>query len=486
MKRLILYVSLASLSLTSSTSALGYIGKSIRIMGMGDHLAGIVKDQDTDIYRNPAYLSFLEGARMFGQDNLIDHTELRIAEGFTNKGTGLLGLVLPLSTQGNLALVGELKPSTNRYHQRSASRSDYPTWYSISSSCGKEFSKTTIRNFKAVYSRQISDVIRLGADFVYLKNYNRRDSENLTITTEYDSFSDEVTSRWTIEQSRNSDDSPDAQRGSLGLVLTSWPKTTIDFTLYYENLSYTNTTSLLRGWEEKGYNIETTESRHYDWRTSTTPVDNGAFGLDVNAKHDLPQNTGLALLLGLRYEKNEFSLSDRTADSAFSDPYYSSQANSEIASQQDDRAFCLDLGAGVEKDFSRSIKLAAACKGYWERARLDHRLQKQSSRTSFVDDSLTSISSSFEEMQVKKTANSYEIAFPIGAEIVLHRMIKVRFGGVYVVRRNENESGYSTSSYDQYYQGIGLSYDERIFMDAYIEDEIDRLGNWMVKVEYRF
>ena len=87
---------------------------------------------------------------------------------------------------------------------------------------------------------------------------------------------------------------------------------------------------------------------------------------------------------------------------------------------------------------------------------------------------------------MQKTANSYEIAFPVGTEIVLHKMVKIRFGGVYVVRRNETETGYSTSSYDEYYQGLRLSYDERIFMDAFIKDEIDRLGNWMVKVEYRF
>ncbi len=76
--------------------------------------------------------------------------------------------------------------------------------------------------------------------------------------------------------------------------------------------------------------------------------------------------------------------------------------------------------------------------------------------------------------------------FPVGAEITLHKTITARFGGAFGVRRDETESGYSTSSYDQYYQGIRLSYDERIFMDAYIEDEIDRLGSWMVKVEYRF
>lgn len=238
MKKVTLCVSLLCLSFSLSTSALGYIGKSVRIMGFGEHLAGVIKDEDTDIYRNPAHLSFLKRLRVFGQYNLVGYTQLKIAEGLTNKETGLLGLVVPLAGRGNLALVGELKPCTSKTRPSQTSETDYPDGHAVSSYSGEKCTKSTIGNFKAIYSLELSGSLRAGVDFVYLKNYNRRDSDISSTATLWDSyFGDLIYHRYQRDVS-SSDDSPDAQRGSLGLLLTSWPRTSADFTLYYENLSY--------------------------------------------------------------------------------------------------------------------------------------------------------------------------------------------------------------------------------------------------------
>ncbi|MDH4222308.1 MAG: hypothetical protein OEV55_02085, partial [candidate division Zixibacteria bacterium] len=55
----------------------------------------------------------------------------------------------------------------------------------------------------------------------------------------------------------NLDDSPDAQRGSLGMILNPWTKTTLDFTLYYEKLSYISQSSSIGESQSIWFGIDT-------------------------------------------------------------------------------------------------------------------------------------------------------------------------------------------------------------------------------------
>jgi hypothetical protein len=486
MKKILCLVLFFCFLFLSSTSALGYIGKSIRIMGMGDHLAGIVKDQDTDIYRNPAYLSFVEEARIFGQYNLYDHTELRIAQNFTNKKAGLLGFVLHTSSYGNLALVGKLKPSTTEKKSSSADQEQSTDYYVVGSSSSNYFDKKTIQGLKAVYAFTPSSTIRLGADFTYLKNYDRRESETEWTYSQRAIDSDELRYYREYELIRNSDDSPDAQRASLGAVITAWPEATLDLTLYYENLSYTRTASSTGESYKEDLRTDTTTTVYLFWDDASGATENRAIGLDANLKYRFPQKTCLALLLGVRYGESESSWSQVGRDTSYSSHNVDRLSTANASDVAEGSAFSVSIGVGVEKDFSRAIKVGAACRGHWDEETLDERNFTSLSNVWTDADSVIYRSRTSKESVLDKTANSYELIFPVGAEITLHKTITARFGGAFGVRRDETESGYSTSSYDQYYQGIRLSYDERIFMDAYIEEEIDRLGNWMVKLEYRF
>lgn len=486
MKKMVCCASLLCFFFAASTSALGYIGKSIRIMGFGEHLAGVIKDEDTDIYRNPAYLSFVDTPRAFGQYNLFHHMELRIAENLTNKGTALFGFVIPTPSCGSFALVAELKPSTSEKKSSHTGQKEYVDYHVVDTSSSRVFDKKTIEGFKAVYSFNLSPSLRIGTDFTYLRNYDRRDSEAKSIFTHRSIASDELRYNKQYEDVRNSDDSPDAQRMSLGMVSTTWDKITLDLTLYYENLHYTKTASSRGESETDDLRTDTTTTVHLAWGASSGPTKNRTVGLDVNLKYHFPQKTNLAFLFGVRNGKNEFSWSDVSGDTSYSSKDVSRWGSGIVSVVHDDRTLSLATGIGVEKDFSPSVKVGAACRGHWNQEKLDRHQVSRFSSISTVGDSVTYRSGSSEEKRVKKTANSYELAFPIGAEIILHKTIEVRFGGAFIVKRDETETGHSTSSRDEYYQGIRLSYNERILLDAYIEDEITRLGNWMVKVEYRF
>jgi hypothetical protein len=486
MKKVFYFISVVCLLFVSVQGAFGYLGKSIRIMGFGEELAGVIQDEYTDIYRNPAYLSFVEKAKVFGQYNLYWHPEVKIAEFFRNQKTGMAGVVLPLSGYGNLALIGELKPSTTKDGSTIGSRHDYDTYYTIDSSSTKRYSKDTIRNFKLIYGLKVSPSLSLGMDFAYLKNYNEGDSMNKGMTAQRYSDSENLKSYRRDDRVDDYDTSPDAQRGSLGMVLTPSQKTNVDFTLYYENLTYTSKSSTKKELEEKWLGTDTLWSETFAYTTCKAPVKYRAVGLDANFKYHFPQKTSLTILLGGRYQKNELSRLSQNNDSTYSSPNYISISNNKTFLQHKNRFYSFVMGVGAEKDFSPAIKVGVALKGYWESGKLDQEEWQKSSWRSLRNDSLINSISYFRENRVNKTTNFYKLTFPIGTEIVLHKMIKARIGGELTVTRKETETGYSTHSEAFYSQGFGFSYNDRILMDVYIKDEITPIGNWMAKVEYRF
>jgi len=486
MKKVFYCVSVLCFLFVSTQVSFGYLGKSIRLMGVGEELTGVIKDEYTDIYRNPAYLSFIEKIRIFGQYNLYQHPEVKIAGYFPNKETGLAGVVLPIAGYGNLALIGELKPSTNEDNSARASRTEYLDYYTLDSSSTEKFGKKTIQNFKAIYGLKLSPSLSLGIDFVYLKNYDEGNSKNKRITTQRYFDSDNLKSYGIDDRVSNNDNSPDAQRGSIGIVLTASQKTSLDLTLYYENLSYTSKSLSTSEPQTKWFGADTTLREGLSIYTLMAPTKEQAVGLDVNLKYHFPQKTSLAILLGARYQKNESSSLSQNKDSSYSTPDFISLGNSENSLQYNDKVYSFVTGIGLEKDFSPSIKVAVAIKGYWDREKLDREEWKESSTIYMVNDSITNSSSHFEEKIVRKTINSYKLNFPIGSELVLHKMIKARFGGMLTIRRKGTETGYSTTSESYYSQGFGLSYDERIFLDAIFKGELTPIGNWMVNVEFRF
>lgn len=206
----------------------------------------------------------------------------------------------------------------------------------------------------------------------------------------------------------------------------------------------------------------------------------------MNFKYHFPQKTSLTVLLGGRYQKNENSRLTENNDSSFSRPNYVSLGNKSASLQYNDKIYSLITGIGAEKDFSPSIKVGVAFKGYWDRGRLNHYVWQKGFYRATKNDSTINRSSYFEENRIKKNTNSYRLAFPIGMEVVLYKTIKARVGGAFAIKRIETETDYSTDTEDSYYQGFSLSYNQRIFLDVYVEDEITPIGNWMAKVEYRF
>jgi hypothetical protein len=500
-KKMICCAVFLCLFLAAFASALGYIGKSVRIMGMGEELAGVMRDQYTDIYRNPAYLSLVKRVRVFGQNNLVGRTELRIAPQITNKETGLIGIVLPIPDFGKLALVGELKPSTSEKHPGKIEHQDYSSLYRISTYSENLYTKESIVNFKAIYSRRLSPSLLAGVDFVYLKNYHRLDSEIYSSMIDRSRATDELLRDERYEKVSNSDDSPDAQRASLGLLFDSWKRSTLDFTLYYENSNYVKEAYNRKQSEGIWFSPDTFQYHGLNYSTSSGPVENKAFGLDVNWKRDLSKRTILSLLFGGRYETNKYSWSEQGRDTYHQSSDRHTLSENYSSMKNDDESFGLMLGVGCETRFTFKIldvgdvlandldgacTLAVACKGYWDQDKLDHYRWSANSSISMVGDSVSKSTAGFEEARLRKTNNSYRVGIPIGMEFVLEKAVKIRLGGEFVIKRDETESGSSTWSKGYFYQGLGLSYQDQIYLDVYSKEPMSHMGNWMARVEYRF
>jgi hypothetical protein len=499
MKSVLYLVSALSFLLAYSANTFAYTGRSIRIMGLGDELTGVMRDEYTDIYRNPAYLSLVSQARIFGRHNLVDQTELRIAPQLTNKGTALLGLAVPVSGSVNLAAMGEYKPSTSKSNPPSrTSRTDHTDYYSISWNSEKVSSQQTILNLKTIGSLKLSDSWHIGLDFVALENYNRQDSHNSSTIIQRRIPSDELLYHRRNEDIRNSDDSPDAFKLSVGLLSTSGRHNTFDCAFYYERMSYGQTSSLKAESQTDRYWPDTTSSGRFSWSGSEGAPEDNALGLDVNLRRRISKNTSLAFLLGIRHERSTFSREQQTADTTISSPDYVRSATNNASIDRDDNGLGLMLGFGGEKTFAFKpmdvfiedvegfCRVGVAVKGYWDQGELD---RYESSRDLIIvsaGDSLVGSSDHFEENKVRQTIDSYRLTTPMAIEIVLENTITARLGGGLVWRRTETENGYSTSLKAYYSRGFGVTLDERIFFDAYIKDSLNRMSSWMVGLEYRF
>ncbi|MGB2768693.1 MAG: hypothetical protein WBC88_03080, partial [Candidatus Zixiibacteriota bacterium] len=71
-------------------------------------------------------------------------------------------------------------------------RRDYSDRYAISTNSKNQYTKESIVNFKAIYSRRLSASLLAGGDFVYLKNYHRLASETYYATIERSTASDDL------------------------------------------------------------------------------------------------------------------------------------------------------------------------------------------------------------------------------------------------------------------------------------------------------
>ena len=516
--------------LFSANEIFAYLNPSLRIRALGDEFVGVIDDNYTDIYRNPAYLSYVKRIKIFGQYNNyykapvfilrkteIDYAPIGIPEYklgkenatriklrssssqqaniqgyFHNKKTVLGGLVLPIFNYGSLSLVGELKPDEKNTHDSYQQRYLYADYYQDHTYFSKSSTKRTISNFKAIYGIKISRQLRVGLDYTYLKNYDfyeyHSESENIRRYIDTDSLKSINFSK----SDRYTDNSPDLHRGSIGFILIPKSSTRLDLTLHYESISYNDTS---HNWSEYKYTYyygdtpsrysgsENQYKRNYKHKIKS-------WGADINIKYSPNYRSTLTFLVSGRFQENNiagyrddfrsiWSSIDTLEREKSSGYFWPSENRDEILS--------FLVGGGLEHNFRPSIKFAIALKGYWDRVKVRREEKETNFIQETINDSLIYSHTAQWEKSVRVTNDNYRVVLQICVEAKFHKMVKGRLGGMVVYQDTKYLDRSSSKSMKAHYSlGLGFSYKRKIYMDVFAQDDITEIKSWMVNIGYNF
>lgn len=488
MKRLYIFLAVFVLVLLHSTQSFAFLGNSLRIRALGDELSGIVTDEYTDIYRNPAYLYSIKNLRVFGQSNTYGYTELEIATFMNNEGAILGGIVIPLSRYGTWALVGELEPSSDEVSwPLLESREDYLGHYAITTRSSGESRDNTIRNFKTVYSLQVNPNFIVGVDFTYLKNYNYVDSNSTQLISDFSLPGDSLRYTTTYSSTGIFSSSPDAQRFTLGAIFFPRARWSLDLSLYYEHLGYTfRDYTVLEGISTFLYPDTVINAHVHDFNM---PIRGKAYGLEYNLRFRYSTDMVFRQLFEMRYQKKTNLGSELSTELGYNSSVswlWFSEDKSSFSDNNEYKSLSFLLGSGLEKDFSPSVKIGLGAKGYWEKIDTRRSESQSTQHREVFNDSTIAFSTDSSKSDDQRTSSIFRLALPIGLEAKLLPILKVRISGTWEYEYDSSMEGHVSYSSSYYGLGLGFSLEGRICLDAYVQDPIQELKSWMVNVGYNF
>ncbi len=138
-----------------------YLEPSFRIKALGEDFAGIIVDEYTDIFRNPAYLALVQNYKILGEYR-------------TDKGGSRLffGGVLPKLRFGKIALLGRgwYQESGRTFNRNSILGFSDTTLIQRIDQVRAEINKSTLTNFGFIYSIPVVQNFNLGLNFLYLED----------------------------------------------------------------------------------------------------------------------------------------------------------------------------------------------------------------------------------------------------------------------------------------------------------------------------
>ncbi|KPL03774.1 MAG: hypothetical protein AMJ90_03160 [candidate division Zixibacteria bacterium SM23_73_2] len=531
MKRLFILFPLVLFLFFAAAETFAYLHPSLRIRALGDEFTGIIDDSYTDVYRNPAYLSFVKQIKVFGQYNnykepeyisvfptsydfptIIGHTEYRLGKMnnsqnesqtsssqqtdfnsyFHNRNTALGGVVLPVFNYGSIALVAELKPDKKTTHDSYDKTYIYSQNNRRSIYSSKSSTKETISNFKSIYGIKISRQLRIGIDYTYLKNNNFYELDYQSQDIDSDPETEEIEYENLTKKDEYTDNSPDLHRGSIGLILKPDRSTQLDLNIHYGSISYQDTShknndliSYYYSYTPSKINSSLTRNKK-SFRHKVK-----SWGANINVKYRPSYRTKLTFLLGGRFLKYDISGYINNSD------YNLSEINSVVqksiitgyleTSENKDKVYSLKVGSGLEHDFSRAIKFGLALVGYLDKVKVRREEKEMSFEHRSKNDIIVYSDTTEWEDKIDVTNDNFRITLPVCVEAKLHKMIKGRLGGLLVYQDTKSLDRSSTKELKSYYSlGLGFSYKRKIYMDVFAQEDITEIKSWIVNIGYNF
>lgn len=463
-----LIILILALILLISTTSFAYLEPSFRIKALGEDFVGIILDEYTDIFRNPAYLSLVENYKIFGE----------YRKDVSNRF--IFGGVLPKFSFGKIAILskgwqqerGNVLQGQNFYAN--------PSYILQRIELSEYNDKTSLNNAALFYALNNKLNLKAGISFIYFEDKLKSKSQWSSSSLYFD------TPSGFLRQSYNNSGETHSLRVNKFFQISSglkfiWKGTLhSDIVLTFQHLNSELMNSENRFFQQTDFdslgNISRT-SKNANTRELAGPKQEGnSFGVGLR----LSKEVGFAERINFLWEffYTDWDTKAKSDAAFFQNDTVSLSVNQSFAGDKNNIGVLLKFG--LESKNVNKFKLYAGITNslLWE---------KQSS-----PDSLPIKTDS------KWRTNIYRLSLPMAIEYYPFNKLTLRYGALpnYTYTRTETISRYnflwetSTNKTTKFNNSFGLSYQlsKNLNVEGYILEfgNIFTIGNWMLGASYSF
>lgn len=473
---------------------------SLRLKAMGIALRGIVSDDLTDMFRNPAFVSE-RGNKSYYLDyeDRSASNSLRVSL-FSSLLSGKMGL----SISGDEAVRNSLIDDTDQIN-------DFPgastlTSLRISNSSSKYY------DVHIWWAKKLSNDRRLGINYIFGNSElsSAGNSKSTFISNRILPFDQRIISDSRIDVSNSTTERKTGTNTfRSGMIFGSPDSRTIDIVAKVEftNINIERSSERIR---DRYYSTMRPDylrqSQYVDSVNSIidSDIDALVYGIEMNMKN--PINDDVIEIYFLSVDRVGFNVSDNIMqfssnvnntirDSLFTDRQniFSSETN---ANRNDASGYNLRLGWGREVTNDKATIgfgiNAKSTTGSW-----DNVWVRTSSGISDFSDNDTTYQLSFSldsNVVISSEFSSMSLRFPVGGEFYVTNFFSIRFGiefnAIYTksessipsgttLRKSERSSLGNRKSF-----GLGYRHSDKFRADLLAGDDLSRLSSWRVAIQY--
>lgn len=486
--------------------------RSLRIMGMSQDLGKIVRDEYTDLFYNPAYVSAIDHSKLYGlfglKDRYLQDNTKSQSSGLDNTLVGIVGNPLGFITEGGTGAIildaqyrKRSKETINdRYSSLSSSGRLYESEQNMTS-----YDREQALDLYCFYALPLSPRLSIGAGYVHnsWEDANRGLSEYSSSTT--DLMTNTVPSdRWYHSQNRSGSDQ-ETRIFTVGMLCSLSPCWTLDVTSRYFDSD--ESTFRAEEFEEYDYNLYESSTHHGEYTdrteendTQTYPFDKKAWGAFIDLIQQASPTRTMHWFGGVRYEEFDVDFSGQEHYSYVEDDVYDSTVShgegwreSCFLSVGSGDKITLGGGLGAELHLKGDIILGLACKGRIITGSAEATFTSSTEGSSQEDTTQQEYSDAIEQ-EIESDLTAYDLRIPVGLETRFWGKLALRLGTTFVATHSKqtediwevdvsssSEFTQEESSLSSYLSfGLGYRIGNRLTFDFYTAYDLASLNSWQI------
>ncbi len=473
---------------------------SLRLSSLGDGLNGIVSDDITDYFRNPAFVYMVEKRTYFLDfDMKGSSNDLRISM-FSSFLSGRVGISFSGDAVENSVTGNSSDPELDLFDD---------TEYSIS-----KFSKSSFStyNLHLWWANKLSEKLKYGLNYIRKSSLSVNNRTNMTsrLINRTDTFSQLTTVNNRVDFLIN-DNEKDVNINTFrgGFIFGSSPDMVVDMVLKAE-FTDIDTDALSDRKSLRTYSYDRPDYfslTEYADTISNVFNSNGnsyVYGLDLNIKKKLNESVVQSYLLS--FDRLKFDVSEKMMEkeirmtSQIRDSIFSISKKLFISDQLSDRkdatAYVFKVGLGSEIKLDKALVgigiSAIKSNGSWKTnsSGVSTGLIEESTNDTSYQQSSSADLTSITTTKITSTL----ISFPIGGEFNVSEKVSLRMGVEFKAVFNKNKlsssSGSVLSNFENHSYGnikrfgIGYKHSDKFLADLMANSDLARISSWRISIQY--